>query len=94
VLPPSWPDTCSTSDNLFIYDEVMLFVLKKPPQLHHSYREIQALIVHEPSKVFHTFCLFVLLTPNYPTVPSSDTDSSFCASTANSMGSLLSTSLA
>ena len=30
----------------------------------------------------------------YPTLPSSDTLSSFCASTANSIGSLLSTSLA
>ena len=30
----------------------------------------------------------------YPTVPSSDTLNSFCASTANSIGSLLSTSLA
>ncbi len=30
----------------------------------------------------------------YPTLPSKLTDSSFCASTANSMGSLLSTSLA
>ena len=30
----------------------------------------------------------------YPTLPSSDTDSNFCASTANSMGNLLMTSLA
>ncbi len=30
----------------------------------------------------------------YPTVPSSDTLKSFCASTANSIGNLLSTSLA
>ena len=34
------------------------------------------------------------LIPNYPTVPSSDTLSNFCASTANSIGSLLSTCLA
>ena len=32
--------------------------------------------------------------PSHPTVPSNDTLRSFCASTANSMGSLLSTSLA
>ena len=31
---------------------------------------------------------------DYPTVPSNDTDNNFCASTANSIGNLLSTSLA